>query len=424
MLHKFTFENVFSFKDEQELNLIATSKQERLFDDKENYHTDPEGNKVLRSAVVYGANAGGKSNLAKAFNAFKILILTGSQNFEQVGYYDMDVPSFQLNTESANSACEFELECTLEGKWYRYGFRLAKTGLEEEWLYTKEKKEIKIFYRKGQDFSINNKNKILKELVAKNMVHSKAFLVTVGGQFNDSVCSHFLSWIFYQINIISGNDEENYRKFTFSKLMKDNDFRKKVVSLLKKADFGILDISLNKNIPQFINGPKRERDTVSVNEILSHRLVMDENGVTSVRDFSFSEFESEGTKKLAYIAGPIFDTLERGCVLIIDELDSKLHPELTERIILMFHNNEINKNNAQLIFTTHNTNLLSSKIFRRDQIIFVEKDSFGQSELYPLSSFKSNGKSTRNDENYEINYLKGKYGAIPFLGDFDNYLNR
>jgi AAA15 family ATPase/GTPase len=93
-------------------------------------------------------------------------------------------------------------------------------------------------------------------------------------------------------------------------------------------------------------------------------------------------------------------------------------------LILMFHNNEINTRNAQLVFTSHNTNLLDAKIFRRDQILFVEKDAFGASNLYSLARFKKNGKSTRNDENIEDNYLKGKYGAMPFLGDFDNRLNR
>lgn len=109
---------------------------------------------------------------------------------------------------------------------------------------------------------------------------------------------------------------------------------------------------------------------------------------------------------------------------MIDELDTKLHPELTERLVLLFHNKIINKYNAQLIFTSHNTNLLDAKIFRRDQIFFVEKDSFGASNIYSLADIKKDGKSTRNDENIELNYLKGKYGALPILGDFDNQLNR
>jgi AAA15 family ATPase/GTPase len=151
---------------------------------------------------------------------------------------------------------------------------------------------------------------------------------------------------------------------------------------------------------------------------------MNSNGLPELKEFHFGVFESAGTQKFAHIAGPILDVLEKGSVLVIDELDTKLHPELTERLVLMFHNKEINKNHAQLIFTSHNTNLLDAKILRRDQIFFVEKDSFGASHLYSLADFKKDGKSTRNDENIELNYLKGKYGALPFLGDFDNRLNR
>ena len=127
--------------------------------------------------------------------------------------------------------------------------------------------------------------------------------------------------------------------------------------------------------------------------------------------------ESEGTKKIINMSGPIIDTLERGGLIVVDEFDAKLHPLLTKKIIEIFNSPESNPNNAQLIFATHDTNLLSNKIFRRDQIWFAEKDSNDEStDIYPLSDIREqNGDKIRNDRIYEKDYINGKYGAIPFL---------
>ncbi len=130
----------------------------------------------------------------------------------------------------------------------------------------------------------------------------------------------------------------------------------------------------------------------------------------------FETFESEGTKKIIDLSGPVYDTLLAGKILIIDELDAKLHPLLTIQLIKLFHDPELNQKNAQLFFATHDTNLLSSDLFRRDQIWFTEKDETEQTYLYSLNDFKlPDGSKVRNDGNYERNYIKGRYGAIPFI---------
>ena len=302
------------------------------------------------------------------------------------------------------------------------------SGIEEEWLYVKEKKISEVFYRKKQEFTIPNNNEILNELTSKKMIHSKAFLITIGAQFNDVACAGFLDWI-HHFNIISGINDQLYKDYTVQRMKESKEFSDKVIELIKYADFGIEDISINSKPGQnikFTVGVKSavEVEPRTIDDLVSKRFVVNSEGEPELKEFQFGQFESEGTQKFAHIAGPILDVLEKGSVLVIDELDTKLHPELTERLILLFHNKEINVNNAQLIFTSHNTNLLNAKIFRRDQIFFVEKDSLGSSNLYSLSNFKKNGKSPRNDEKIEDNYLKGKYGAMPFLGDFDNKLNR
>ena len=425
MINKFSFENVLSFKEPQELSMIASAKKERLFDDSQNYVENTKDIKTLSTAVLYGANASGKSNLIKALQHFRNFIVTGNKNLDSL---EFAIPNFQLDAEKAKMPAQFEIECFWKDKSYRYGFSVLHSGVEEEWLYVKEKRESEVFYRKNQTFTIPAKNKILNELTSKKMVHSKAFLVTIGAQFNDASCAGFLEWI-YHFNIISGIDDRFYKTYTVKRMKESKEFSQKVVELIKFADFGIEDISIN-SIPgqnnKFTVGGNSavEVEPSSMDDLISKRFVINSKGHPELKEFYFGLFESEGTQKFAHIAGPILNVLETGSVLVIDELDTKLHPELTERLVLLFHNKEINKNHAQLIFTSHNTNLLDAKIFRRDQIFFVEKDSFGASHLYSLADFKKDGKSTRNDENIELNYLKGKYGSLPFLGDFDNRLNR
>jgi len=425
MINKFSFENVLSFKEPQELSMIASSKKERLFDDSQNHVEFAKDIKTLSTAVLYGANASGKSNLVKALHQFRNLIFFGNQNLDSREFI---IPNFQLDSEKAKMPAQFEIECYWKGKSYRYGFSLLNSGIEEEWLYVKEKRESEVFYRQKQNFTIQAKNKILHELTSKKMVHSKAFLVTIGAQFNDASCAGFLDWINH-FNIISGIEDHAYKEYTVRRMKESKVFSQKVVELIKFADFGIEDIAVNSIPGQNIKFTMGENSAVEVepgtmDDLMSKRFVINANGVPELKEFYFGLFESDGTQKFAHIAGPILDVLEKGSVLVIDELDTKLHPELTERLVMMFHNKEINKNHAQLIFTSHNTNLLDAKIFRRDQIFFVEKDAFGASNMYSLADFKKDGKSTRNDENIELNYLKGKYGALPFLGDFDNRLNR
>ncbi len=421
MIQRFAFDNVLSFKGPQEFTMLAAPRQERLFDDSQNFSEHTKDSKTLLSGVVYGANASGKSNLIQALFHFHRFVVTGNQNLEN---QELSVPNFRLDEAFTHKASVFEMECRWKGINYRYGFSLTARAIEEEWLYVKDKRESEVFYRNRQDFTIPAKNKILNELTSKRMVHSKALLVTIGAQFNDVSCAGFLDWV-YHLNIISGIEDRLYRDYTVRRMKESNDFSRKVVDLIKFADFGIEDISISsmpRHNPTFNSAGEFESSTID--DLISKRFVMNSAGKPELKDFHFGRFESEGTQKFAHIAGPILDILEKGGILVIDELDTKLHPELTERLVLMFHNKMLNSNHAQLIFTSHNTNLLGARIFRRDQIFFVEKDPFGASHLYSLATFKKNGKSPRNDEDLEANYLKGRYGALPFLGDFDNRLNR
>jgi AAA15 family ATPase/GTPase len=189
---------------------------------------------------------------------------------------------------------------------------------------------------------------------------------------------------------------------------------------IRKSETGIKEyVSTNiSGLDDILNLFSDEiNNTIKLPTIETGHIVRKMDGSSSEAFFSNDEMESEGTKKIINMSGPIIDTLERGGLIVVDEFDAKLHPLLTKKIIEIFNSPESNPNNAQLIFATHDTNLLSNKIFRRDQIWFAEKNREDEStDIYPLSDIREqNGDKIRNDRVYEKDYINGKYGAIPFL---------
>jgi AAA15 family ATPase/GTPase len=205
-----------------------------------------------------------------------------------------------------------------------------------------------------------------------------------------------------------------------------------MVSLIKNSDVGIFDISKStisfdelikddsdlKELPEFILEKIKEDGMSTIKT--EHIQYNKDDTFYKMKTFDLS-FESDGTQKLLALAAPILDTLESGNVLIIDELDNSLHTELVEAIIKLFNSSETNPNNAQLIFTTHDTNLLNQDLFRRDQIWFAQKSVLGQSELYSLVEY-GKGK-TRDDLVLEKNYLDGKFGATPHISSLAHEAN-
>jgi len=211
----------------------------------------------------------------------------------------------------------------------------------------------------------------------------------------------------------------------------DPKHKAKILDLLKAADLGIQDIQLEKldidKLPKDI--PKEIRDKIikQVNDekaefvsdvLTTHKKYNSNRKAIGNISFSLDDDESSGTRKFFSLTGPILDVIENGYTLVVDELDSKLHPNLVCKIVSLFNSKELNKNNAQLIFNTHDTNLLSTGLFRRDQIWFTDKNKYGEAKLYSLADFKSD--EVRKTEPFEENYIRGKYGAVPYLEFFNN----
>ena len=314
---------------------------------------------------------------------------------------------------------------------YRYGFEATTEKIISEWLYHKPKtKEVELFYRDGSIFNIHERSFTKGNTVVKEgLVRDNALLISVAAQFNEKTAINVLDW-FKRLKTLSGLNESGYQGFTMGKA-ESSEHKHKILELLKAADLGIQDIkmqkldidSLSKDLPKelrdkLIREIKEDNAEFFSDVSTTHRKFDVNKNAVSFEYFSLENDESSGTSKFFALTGPILDVIENGYTLVVDELDSKLHPNLVCKIVSLFNSKEFNKKNAQLIFNTHDTNLLSSGLFRRDQIWFTNKNKYGEAKLYSLADFKSD--EVRKTEPFEENYIRGKYGAVPFLGFFDN----
>ena len=429
MLLQFSIRNYRTFKGKATLSLVASNYDKRTRES-ENIHNDEgSGFRILKSAVIFGANASGKSKLLDAFAFVRYLVINSSKE-SQKGE-SIEVEPFRLSEEAENEPSEFEVIFTQNNVIYRYGFEVTQEKVISEWLYYKPKtKEVELFYRDGNDFKTHERHFAKGRTVVKEgLIRDNALLVSVAAQFNEKTAITIIDW-FKRLKTLSGLNESGYQGFTMGRT-EDPKHKAKILELLKAADLGIQDIKLQKleieSLPRGMPKELRDRITREVNEekkeyvsdvlTIHKKFSQDGQSVGNV-NFSLSDEESSGTKKFFALTGPILDVIENGYTLIVDEMDSKLHPNLVCKIVALFNSTEYNKKNAQLIFNTHDTNLLSSGLFRRDQIWFTHKNKYGEGKLYSLSDFKSD--EVRKSDPFEDNYIRGKYGAVPFLGFFDN----
>jgi AAA15 family ATPase/GTPase len=240
--------------------------------------------------------------------------------------------------------------------------------------------------------------------------------------------------------MISGLDDKAYANVTLESL-EDDKFKEKIVEFLKVADLGIHDIqkgnetsitvgNMPEDIPEklkkvfelMLSNDNLDTKIEQFNLFSLHKKLNEKGDFEAYEKFDFGRNESQGTQKIFSLAGPLLDTLEKGKILVIDELEARLHPLITRFITSLFHNNMANPNNAQLVFATHDAQLLNREYFRRDQLWFTEKDEFSSTDLYSLAEYKESSKKIRKDASYMKDYILGKYGAIPFIGSIDRIL--
>lgn len=266
------------------------------------------------------------------------------------------------------------------------------------------KKETELFIRTMDDFDISKHFSEGQGLEQKTR-HNGLFLSTVD-QFNGTIANQIMKW-FDNFTVLSGLDHERNRNFSVM-LMKDNNFKERFRKFLCNFNLGFTGITMDENDSDVLTGHNK----YDVNNELIENVF-----------FSLTTHESSGTNKLFDMAGYIWGGLFIGKVVIVDELDAKLHPLITQAIVKLFNSRESNPHNAQLIFATHDTNLLSYGGFRRDQIYFTEKDHYEATDLYSLVEYKDiDDVKIRKDSSFEKDYIKGRYGAIPYIGDFSSLL--
>lgn len=387
MLLSFSVGNFRSYRDYKTLNMLAAPVVKEL----ESNIFSAGKDKLLKSAVIYGANASGKSNFFDAISLMKTMMVNSSKE-GQAGEVLPVIP-FLLHRDSAARPSKFELQFLIDGVKYRYGFEATEKRVVSEWLaFCVKPKEQPMFLR------IDDKIQVFPafELTLPGLeaaTRENALFISVCAQFNVEAAKKVLSWL-GTVNVISGLSG-SYGAFSAMKF-KTGELRSQILDFIHGADLNIVDLKVDER---------------KICEIVSVHNVYDGDGeITGTIEWDFERFESQGTRKLFALSGLIIDTLRNGETLFVDELDSRLHPALTKWIVSLFNSKETNPKNAQLIFATHDTNLLGNG-FRRDQIWFAEKDQREGTDLYSLFDFKG----VRKEEALEKNYLNGRYGAIPFL---------
>ena len=424
MLIEFSVKNFRSIREKQTFSMVASKRLGT--DEQENHIFDAPFAKdisLLKSAVVYGANAAGKSSFISALDFMQKCVMTS--NHKQPGDSTQSEP-FLFDEHSHSEESEFEVLFVADGIRYQYGFACTKERFTEEWFiaYPKgkpqtwferwyEPDEKKYGYRFSDLFKGSKK-------VWENNTSDNTLFFSRAVQLNSQQLQAPFIWFSKTLMVIGHNDQIG-PKFTAESCC-DAEDKIKMMNFFKKIDLPIADVRIEEKdvnleeLPDFMRQIISDIDDDSEKNSKHRKMkrvhIIHKNK-SSDKEFSLPlDRESHGTKKLFSYAAPLIDTLENGKVFVIDELNNSLHPNLVQGLLNMVHSDDTNKNNGQLVFSTHDTSILDLKKFRRDQIWFVEKSNDTEvTELIPLSYYKN----IRSNEALAKGYLLGKYGAVPYI---------
>lgn len=420
MIVEFTVGNFLSFNTKKTISFEAKGISEL-----KNNVISANKHNLLRSAVVYGANSSGKSNLINAFDYMKDTVLSSVKLNDSD---ELDFHPFLLSSENEGKPTFFEVVFLFENKKYRYGFEYNQTEIVNEWLFDGSNSKIQkpLFIRTQEGIGVTDK---FEEGKGKEIsTNNNRLFISLVAQLGGSISKKIIEWFDDGYNVLSGVDHKEYKGYTTRMIHKKLDGCVESLTLFKTLKLGFKDLmpsesefnpldmpeDMPKNLKSKLIKELAGKKKMTLNA--SHNKFDKKGNIVDSISWDRDDNESEGTNKIIDLSGPIFDTLSLGKLLIIDELDAKLHPLITTHIVNLFNNPETNTKNAQLLFATHDTNLLSTDLFRRDQIWFTEKDDLEQTDLYSLYDFNlPDGTKVRNDGNYEKNYIRGRYGAIPFI---------
>jgi hypothetical protein len=431
MLIEFKISNFRSIAEQQVLNMSPTLKYKDYLS---NILTVGK-NQALNAVAIYGANASGKSNMLRAFAVLDKLVHTSAKNNSLA---TLDYTPFLLKEGYEQQPTTFEITFILDDTRYRYGLAYNKTTIISEYLYRKVvSRETVLFLREADTIDASSPFSSSAKLVdiAIEATRENALFLSICDMLNIPIAKKILAW-FQKLISMDGLNTEDAEAFKTLKLFQNPTYQEPIKKYLMALDLGFFDVSVEQldfnpnTLPPDLNEEQRNQLITLLSgkkQLIPqayHYVYNDKNEkTTNVRAWSLNEYESRGTQKAFEWSGPISYILLKGGVLIIDEIEAKMHPILTLNTIKLFLNKDTNPHNAQIIFATHDTNLLSYAELRRDQIFFVEKNNTEATELYALSDFKyfnqqGEKEAERIDSDKEKRYLEGRYGAIPMLGNF------
>lgn len=426
MFISFTVQNAFSFYDAQTLSAraVKTCKERQ---DEATFKPFPERDgRLVKTLAIYGANASGKSNIFYALAAMRHTVLTSaaeSQSGER-----LDVTPFLFNEASVAQPSSYTLEFVVGDSQYKYGYTATSAAIVGEYLVRKGPKGRRyreVFSRAVVDGA--NRISCDKSFAADQLVISKtrtnALFLSTCAMLAVPEAERIVDYFAHRLKVVSA--DRMTTGFT-SKMFDGGHYKAEIARFMKMTDSGIGDISVvpyKKETGRLL--PDGSKEMATDYEPLVNPVLKD--GSVSQKGIPLMAIASLGTVKAFSLSAHIFEALDTGATLMLDELDSRLHPLLTREIIRLFNSAETNPRNAQLVFNTHDTNLLGVRVYdaktgkrvyllRRDEIYFVEKNGEMCSKIYSLIDFKKDGLSVRKDASYEKDYLSGLYGAIPYLG--------
>ena len=421
MLIEFRVKNFRSLRDEQLFSLVA-SKDRALVD----ANTVPTALKaaprLLKSAVIYGANASGKSNLIHALQYMRGVVMESAALPPNQPFV---VQPFRLDAESSSQPTEFEITFVLEGVRHQYGFAMTPQRIVAEHLLVyKAAKPQRWFERRFDEASGKDVYEFSTGLkgpknVWEGATRPNALFLSMAVQLNSEALRPVFDW--FASGLVIFNERAPINPQSSIQMLKEPDGSRRICSFLGAADISIADIRVEtRKVPgqtmrfDLLSG----KAEVHTEEIEQYQLLFSHITEKGKAVFNFMD-ESNGTRNLLFLAGPVLDILQKGRTLVIDELDTSLHTLLVRELVRLFHQSDINTGNAQLIFTTHDTSLLDAYgLLRRDQVWFVEKEADQSSKLYSLWDY-----SPRKNEGLERGYLQGRYGAVPMLSDLAGALH-
>jgi AAA15 family ATPase/GTPase len=424
MLVEFSVANFRSIAGRQTLSMVASADRRHRGDHvREDVAKATPG--LLTTAVLYGANGAGKSNILLALDFMRVAVIT---SFQAPADAAIAVTPFAFAESPAQSDSEFEVIFVEAGVRYQYGFVIDNQRVRREWLYAfPDGKQQRWFERGGdhQDAAAATQVQEPKwyfgphfqgqKRLWQDATRANALFLSTAIQLNAEQLRPVYDWFASRLAFI-GRFQSMAPAYTAERCLTDAAFKQRVIDLLRQADLHVDDVDVRR---ERIDRVEVQTDAADhVRQFLAAELVGREIPVVSLvhrapngREARFKlDEESAGTERLFGLVGPLLDVLDRARVLVVDELDSSLHAVLVKELVALFHQRASNPRNAQLVFSTHDTTLLDQDLFRRDQIWLVEKDRDLATTLVPLTDF-----SPRKGENLEKGYLQGRYGARPLV---------